>query len=1450
MNPTVKDRSALTVGRMRVAAMCAVLCGLAFLTEPGRIVADTKIDLVLNPMGLLQRSLHMWDPTGSFGQVPNQAYGYLWPMGPFFAAGSAVGLPAWLVQRLWWALVMCVAATGLVALARRLGIGTSGSQILAGLAYALSPRILTLLGERSIEAWPMALAPWILVPLVSLAHGGPLRPAVTRSAVAVGLIGGVNATAALAVLPPAVIWLALLRPAGRRARALLWWGAAVAAATLWWVVPLALLGRYGTPLLAYTETATATTTRTDAVSILRGASHWLQYHANAYGPWWPAGSELVHDPWLVLATLVVAAFGIAGLARRGVPHRVYLVMCLVVGVALVGLGHVTGLWGTPGGVVREFLDGPGAVLRNVHKFEPVVRLPLALGLAYVVGLMLRLAARAARRPRASRLQAVTVATVAVAAVAGAAAPALAGGLRPTGSFDEVPDYWRGAVAWLNDRTGPDRVLVLPAAPFGFYQWASMDDELTQPLLTVNHAVRNIVPMTPPGTIRLLDAIESAVATGAGSPGLADLLARSGIRYVLLRSDLDHGRAEAARPLAVRQALARSPGLTRVAGFGPPVGGTRPELTFIDGGLDVATQALEVYEVRRDVAAIAAYDLADVTTVTGGTEALLELAGAGLLGDGPTVLAGEAPAEVLGAGPLVITDSLRRREVSFGRLHDNTSETLTADAPLTLPGIAHDYLPAWADATTLTTAQLEGVKAIDASSSWAQAGLLGGSRAEHQPFAALDGDPSTSWRPATWQANEGQWIQVELTAPRQVPEVTIQFDTRAGAVPTRVTVIAADQATTVDGFGPQMTVTLPDIRPTRTVRVRVDQVLGLGQRSGSFGIAEIVIPGVRAERPLVVPPAPSSREHAAGAATSPATVVLSAAPSYPECYFLDDLVRCAAGAARGSEDGAVIDRRLTLPTRGEYDLRVWARPRPGPDLDGLLDREVARNNPLGIVPLVGASSTGLRDPAARPGVVVDGDPQTVWFADPSDTTPLLELTFFAPREVTGLRLTLPEGTAALRPGAVRAVGDSGTAFGTLDGNGEVHFDQPIFADDLSLLLYGETLPQSYNPYTNAYEPLAVGVGEVVALPDLPHAPVALDVPVDLPCGSGPDIMLNGSSVATRLVATRRDLLERREVPAQPCVSPEFRLSAGPLRVVGQGKSLAAPTRIALVPTETEASTTAGGDDVRVQAWAETRRQVHLDVAATSRVLAMRENTNDGWRATTADGQRLTPIVVDGWQQAWIVPAGVGGAITIEFAPDQPYRLALVVGFVLLAALVVLALIPASRPGRHHSAPPNSDAGGRAHLVLGAGGLVLAAGVLGAAVALLGLALRRARLRSADRRRRRRLGWRIAEQWLPVVAFGLGAWILSRTGDHIDARPQVLGLGAVALLWLSVCSATFAQPEQRPLQEVVARRRRNKRQRDDEQIGAEEVTGEARPAPHPVERLDDEVVPEKQTVGDRP
>ncbi len=132
---------------------------LTLLQNPGHTVADTKHDLTANPLGFLARATSLWDSTAPMGQLQNQAYGYLFPQGPFFAVGHLLHLPGWLIQRLWWALLLWVGFWGILWLARTLRIGGPRSRTAGALVYVLSPRIFTTLGAISFRIPPLHAGP-------------------------------------------------------------------------------------------------------------------------------------------------------------------------------------------------------------------------------------------------------------------------------------------------------------------------------------------------------------------------------------------------------------------------------------------------------------------------------------------------------------------------------------------------------------------------------------------------------------------------------------------------------------------------------------------------------------------------------------------------------------------------------------------------------------------------------------------------------------------------------------------------------------------------------------------------------------------------------------------------------------------------------------------------------------------------------------------------------------------------------------------------------------------------------------------------------------------------------------------------------------------------------------------------------------------------------------------
>ncbi len=119
------------------------------LTRPGKVGADTKTYLYLDPGRLLSRAAYMWDPNIGLGTVTHQNIGYLWPMGPYYWLMDAVGVPDWVAQRLWLGSIMFLAGPrGAVACCGSCAGRRSGVTV-ASFAYALSPYLLRLRAPAS-----------------------------------------------------------------------------------------------------------------------------------------------------------------------------------------------------------------------------------------------------------------------------------------------------------------------------------------------------------------------------------------------------------------------------------------------------------------------------------------------------------------------------------------------------------------------------------------------------------------------------------------------------------------------------------------------------------------------------------------------------------------------------------------------------------------------------------------------------------------------------------------------------------------------------------------------------------------------------------------------------------------------------------------------------------------------------------------------------------------------------------------------------------------------------------------------------------------------------------------------------------------------------------------------------------------------------------------------------
>ena len=64
--------------------------------------------------------------------------------------------------------------------------------------------------------------------------------------------------------------------------------------------------------------------------------------------------------------------------------------------------------------------------------------------------------------------------------------------------------------------------------------------MLSPLTSADYAERDLSDIGSPGDERLLDTIDQRLSAGDGSAGLTDLLARMGVKYVVVRNDLTAG----------------------------------------------------------------------------------------------------------------------------------------------------------------------------------------------------------------------------------------------------------------------------------------------------------------------------------------------------------------------------------------------------------------------------------------------------------------------------------------------------------------------------------------------------------------------------------------------------------------------------------------------------------------------------------------------------------------------------------------------------------------------------------------------------------------------------------------------------------------------------------------------------------------------------------------------
>ena len=1230
----------------------------------GRQFVDTKLDLTVSPFRLLGNLLNLWDPNGWFGFLQDQYQGYAFPIAPFFAIGHVLAVPSWITERIWIAILMAVAFWGVVRLTEAMDIGSRPTRILAGVAYAFWPTFTILVGINTAALHPGVLLPWVLIPLVKGCKGGSTLRAAALSALAVLFMGGVNAADTLDVLIMPVIFLLTRQPSPRRRSLAGWWVICTGLATMWWLIPLLFLGKYGFNFLPYTEQSSLTTSTMSASTVLQGVGDWVSHLTLGGQVWDPSGSTLVNLPFAIVGSSVAAAVGLFGLARRDLRERRFLLVVFGLAVVLTTAGYWGPLGGPFGQYLRPLLNAGLSPFRNVYKFEPLIALPLVIGIAHA----LRVAQPYVTKRRA---YVVAVGALSVLGIVSLASPFLLGRIPTPNAFPTIPKYWYQTADYLSDHAPRTTALVLPASSHGFYTWGWTIDEPLEALAKSPWIDREVAPYSGGASTRVIDAIDQEVRTGLPQPGLPELLARSGISYIVLQNDSLWQLSDSPSPFTINNVLGES-GIAQVKSFGPVIktyAGNNPTLRVLHGGLEVPFPTIQIFKVP-GVSAVQTFPTATAAMATGGPEADLQLFNQGVVKKNQAVVLAGDSQQAKYAGPLLaVTDTLRRQNYQFGLVNDNFSYTLPPNQLTSNVGSPdgaqqpRQMLP-FAGVQHQTVADYVGAVSVDASSygSWTL------SLPEYNPANVFDHDSSAGWTAGSPGGSDGQWIDIQFNRPMNLHGSTIKLLQSVGRPIATQIEVTTNKGSIVDHVVPnsrRQSIATPAGKAS-WMKVTFVKVGGEVIGGASAGIQSISVPGLHVQ-PYLKPP-----QEAVGSGAKQTVFSFATTQVDPTSILR-------------TEPEPVMARTFTTPKSTHAVVTGTVLPEKGTALNDLFGSPAIK---------VSASSTFDDLPSLRPENLFDEQIDTEWIASARNAT--LKMSWPQPKVLSQVSVVFGRGQITAKPKEILIKSPFGSRLLHVSdaGGADVIKFKPLDTDQIQV-----SFPQVQNSSVEnglggtSVTPVGLAELEFPALQQYGITqPNAAQVFVRL-CGAGPEVSIDGHQYQTFVWGTYGDLLNLQPLNFEVCTNSTPAAGQKPRLFAPQSVPLPAGTHYLLAQPSTRAvapftvigatlstpaaqQSSAPARDTSILTWGPENRSVRVGPGEQS-YLEVHQNVNSGWVATL-NGQKLQPITLDGWQQGFVVPAGSGGEVRMTYQPENLYLSGLFVGG--LGVLLLLVLLVLSYKGK--------------------------------------------------------------------------------------------------------------------------------------------------------------------------
>ena len=1254
--------------RLGVSALALLAYLPALLAAPGKMPADTKLYLYLDPGRLISDAPYTWDNRQFAGWVPHQTVTYLWPSGPWFWLFDHLGTPDWIAHRLWIATILFCGGLGVRWAAKHLGLVGVGA-LTAAIVYQLSPYVLPYLSRTSLMLLPWAGVGWLVGLTVRAATRTVWRDAAIFALVIL-TIGSPNATALAMIAPAPVLW--LLHAGWQRT---VTWRRAVTTAlrigglslavSLWWIAMLAVQAGHGADVLSYSETLEAVSFTSVSTETLRGLGYWLFYIRDPFGFATSESRHYLELPVIIAAGFALVLCGLAGIVLTRWSQRRYAAMLVFVGIVLaVGVHPIADSSPLMSRVATSSRSSLSLAIRSSTRALPVSNFGLALGAGAfacaAAGFLVR------HRPRLQLLVPGAVAMLAITNM-----PALFDGGFVDAAIsrqENPPAAWKQAAAALHTGSSQYRVMQLPGAEFGAYRWGYTVDPPLPGLTTKPLITRDLLPLGSPGAMDLLYALDDRAQSGTIDPrSIAPIARMLAADTIWISNDIAFDRFRTPRPELTDALFAAQPlGLQPPQPFGVPAANV-PQVAMLDETalahpeIGEPLPPVELVHVDQPEAMVRAS--ARQVVVAGSGDGLVDAAAAGLLhGDEAVLYAADLRdhSALDKAGMVILTDSNRDRAHQWRGTQDvlGFTETGGPQRDVLQRDTADQRLPVFSsdNAADQTTAHVPGydVRASSYGEPFAY-------RPEDRPAMAIDGDPSTAWLVSDRADPIGQRLEVtgdvsalsllqsqQLGASRMISQVRVDFDNGPSQT------LDLDESS-LTGQGQRVAV------PDRAGFVRIT-ILAVTDRPGgtdpgpsAVGFAEL---GLGAHQEVVALPTDLTGVTAA----TPLAVVMTRLRTDPLNRW------------RSDPEPQLI-RSFQLATARGFDVSLTLH-RDDRASDSVLDA-------LGGVDTATSNRRLTGDPGSTAAHAIDGDPATAWtspFSNAIGSTLTVPLDSSTPTSSLVLH-QIVDGRHSSISRVTVTIGGTATAIDVPppDAGGASTLTFPaVSATSLTLsvddITPRTTIDRRYGEPTVL--PVAITELEAPTIVTPRPVPAAPDCRNDL-------VQLDGQPLSIRVDHNSLvQLLAGQPVDASTCDGAPLQLAAGEHRLTTTAGS-ASGIDIDRVVLRSGAPRFG---DLPAPGVRSTRTRTTRTATVTNCPsgcwLILGEGFNDGWRATL-DGHSLgAPQQIDGGFNGWWLPGSNDArTVTMRWTPQRTMW----IGFTLAGLAVVGCIVLVWRGRRSGDLP---------------------------------------------------------------------------------------------------------------------------------------------------------------------